>query len=829
MKRIALSILFAILAISQIQANNGIITFSEDAIRDNLGKNEFRCRKPVGIGKDYGVQVTGYDIPRGITFCQIYSLDETNANKTPYSVNANLENKKAAEEYNYSAGIKDAVKKGLKAFGIDANFGIDTSIDTEVKVEKGQTLTAFLVDLATLNNANPNNSANLSVKQTDAATGETILDKSLDSVSKAFNQANLKYFEKLFYGLNEVYVHLQNLLFVVVGGFFLATLGGQKLQKYLENRGQSTGNKEPYLHKFFIPLLCAGVFYMPISSGGGVNSTMIQKIIQYFAIQANHIADVASAKASAIYINKIIENTAISAETFELVDNEHILKKDKARQERIRDIAKQELQNKCYPRWGEDYINSNPKLKKLDEKALIASFDKGVTKTLEKEIKDYVEREEKDENQCRNGGGKYGYCDITLDACKDLNYVKQNAEKNLEKIKTSFENLDKMSGRQKDFASHITQFKKHHEKMTKLNGWINSIIVSSSGLFLETLPLYQQVTYKAQSSLNDTIERQRDALHRETKTESEDAELSTMVASQLMGGIVYLILPGANNVRKIIVESGKDANGNITSPALRLGLRSAACTIIMNNAFYGTDVFFGENTEKHTLTEKAVALIETAICTGTIFSDSVKVIADRYIPGLLSNFLDLNTENELITFYIGLRATIILYQYILENLPILITMIAGVLAFIGYFITLCKYFYISPFVVAFALTTKRIDKIVNFLVTGITIFFKPILIVIFIHLSLFFIVIIKELFIALSLMQFGAINDDIASAGAFITISVIKSMIMLLGSLASIYVVWKTIMSGPDWTFKLLGLDKDTDNVISQGLAQKLETKAIVV
>ena len=89
-----------------------------------------------------------------------------------------------------------------------------------------------------------------------------------------FNAENLAYYRALFNGMNEIYIHLQNLFFIVVGGFFLATLGGGKIQKYLENKGQSTENKEPYLHKFFISLLCAGVFYIPITSGGGVNSTL---------------------------------------------------------------------------------------------------------------------------------------------------------------------------------------------------------------------------------------------------------------------------------------------------------------------------------------------------------------------------------------------------------------------------------------------------------------------------------------------------------------------------------------------------------------------------
>ena len=55
------------------------------------------------------------------------------------------------------------------------------------------------------------------------------------TASDGFNTENLAYYRALFNGMNSVYIHLQNLLFVVVGGFFLATLGGGKIQKYLEN------------------------------------------------------------------------------------------------------------------------------------------------------------------------------------------------------------------------------------------------------------------------------------------------------------------------------------------------------------------------------------------------------------------------------------------------------------------------------------------------------------------------------------------------------------------------------------------------------------------
>ena len=57
----------------------------------------------------------------------------------------------------------------------------------------------------------------------------------------------------------------------------------------------------------------------------------------------------------------------------------------------------------------------------------------------------------------------------------------------------------------------------------------------------------------------------------------------------------------------------------------------------------------------------------------------------------------------------------------------------------------------------------------------------------------------------------------------------IKSLLMFFGSIASCYILWKTIMTGPDWTFKLLGLDNHSNSDIVAQMSSKLETKATVV
>ncbi|WP_300926769.1 hypothetical protein, partial [Helicobacter rodentium] len=85
------------------------------------------------------------------------------------------------------------------------------------------------------------------------------------------------------------------MLFVVVGGFYISSIGANKLQVYLENRGESASN-QPYLHKFYIPLLMVGTFFMPIPEANGTaHSTMVQNTIRYFTTESTKIADMASA------------------------------------------------------------------------------------------------------------------------------------------------------------------------------------------------------------------------------------------------------------------------------------------------------------------------------------------------------------------------------------------------------------------------------------------------------------------------------------------------------------------------------------------------------
>ena len=176
-------------------------------------------------------------------------------------------------------------------------------------------------------------------------------------------------------------------------------------------------------------------------------------------------------------------------------------------------------------------------------------------------------------------------------------------------------------------------------------------------------------------------------------------------------------------------------------------------------------------------------------------------------------------------------ASSLIIEATFEKVPLLVCTTASIVAFISYLVSLCKYFYISPFVVAFSLATKRTNKIIDFLVSGISIFFKPILIVLFIYLALFVHTLVNEIFVFMSIEQFSNVKFDFYSPSNFFTnivVSGITGMLKIFGILASSYIMWKLIVSGASWALSLVGIDGKQDDVIAQGIEANLARRAFV-
>ena len=341
-------------------------------------------------------------------------------------------------------------------------------------------------------------------------------------------------------------------------------------------------------------------------------------------------------------------------------------------------------------------------------------------------------------------------------------------------------------------------------------GWLNSLIVPASALMFEAQAAYKLALEQPPEDMETMIKKREEIVAKQAGEEAMSGTILENASITIMPYITTLMLPGANSLRTMIDNAGKDKNGEVTSKKLRSAIMGSACLYMVYKDFI--------NSKKIHNSDGADKVMNL---------DTLKLAGEAIACGFAVN------GDEATSFIVSMKAIHAIYTSLLEYLPSIITSVAAILAFLGYFVTLCKYFYISPFVVAFALTTKRVDKSVNFLVTGITIFFKPVLVVLFIYLALFLHNIIQEIFVLTSLTQFSTLpapssDNSISYITPMIT-GMIKSLLMFFGSLASCYIVWKTIMTGPDWTFKLLGLDKDTDNTIVQGLSQKMEMKATVV
>lgn len=161
-------------------------------------------------------------------------------------------------------------------------------------------------------------------------------------------------------------------------------------------------------------------------------------------------------------------------------------------------------------------------------------------------------------------------------------------------------------------------------------------------------------------------------------------------------------------------------------------------------------------------------------------------------------------------------------------IPLLAISTATLVAFVSYLVSLCKYFYISPFVTAWAMATKRVDKIIEFLLAGIALFFKPTLIVLFIALSLFIHTLIDEMFVCVSLEQFANIKTNFWNFHTNFIIGAIGGLLRIFGMLASSYIAWKLIVTGPTWALGLIGLDGKQDDAIAQGIESNLARRAFV-
>lgn len=752
----------------------------------NSGKCSWECRD---VKSGYVTQISGFDFKEGITYCRIY--EENNLDE-PLIYNANRQNKKCLTDIYSKENKKAEIEALLKTIRESKKTGIESSIKYE-KVDGKITMSQFLSSLVTLNpqiidREKTNQLGELTLKDgietfsTENIKTEYNANSIIDGIIASrentknkiknffglegenqkqvvffedtynktsavdgFNKNNMAYFSDLFLANEKIYQHLQILIFILVGGFFVSKIGAEKIQAYLENRGEGAG-RQPYLHKFYIPIIMVGTFFMPIPEANGLaHSTIMQNTIRYFAMKSTEIADMASAIGGKAYMDKIYKSVGgISEDGFESLTQKFYLNQYKAKEAEI--IYK----NTCSKRY---------------DKPASSSDTLGYLKLSDKEKEEMLEQAKLDRNKV--AGTKY---DITLEACIFLEQEINNAKFQNKQLEETMSGIAKFytGGEIKKRLQSIDAYFAIRENQL---GWINSLLTPSSALLAEMASLAQYKTNQndIETSTKKNIENNKNAMKNKDVDVSDDDNVNGGVIGFVMGRLVWFMLPGADSIKNFV--------------------------------------------------ESLYSFI-AAIITGLITFLNP-------LAGATSVVISFLAKTPLVYF-----ASSYIIEEIYSKIPLLSCVVASVVAFISYLISLCKYFYVSPFVVAFSLATKRMDKIVEFLISGMAIFLKPTLIIIFIYLALFVHTLINELFVFLSVEQFTGFDVDIDSVTGFLTNLTANGIIGLLkifGIIASAYLIWKLIISGPSWALSLVGIDGKHDDMISQGLENSLSKRAVVV
>lgn len=297
-------------------------------------------------------------------------------------------------------------------------------------------------------------------------------------------------------------------------------------------------------------------------------------------------------------------------------------------------------------------------------------------------------------------------------------------------------------------------------------GWINSTIMPGMAVMIDKISIIEDndIARIAQDENKDIKEQtSQEMAYKNQREQGSIIDFKNSEMGEIVGNLTYLILPGAGDVL------------NYNSEIISSGLVTVSGLVGM-----------------------------------------IPVIGDG-----LSEIL--KSRAKIIGKTAGLPTTIIMYKNILEYIPLTVSIVASALAFLAYIIELAKYFYITPFVTAFSLSTGSSNKIVNFLVEGISLFVRPILIVLFIYFAMFIFGLFKDVFLIYSIEQMSFMREVqdqffLSMAGGIFSV-----VLEIVGVIGATYIMWKIIMQGPSWVMKMIGLNESSANFVTEAVGQRLE------
>lgn len=360
---------------------------------------------------------------------------------------------------------------------------------------------------------------------------------------------------------------------------------------------------------------------------------------------------------------------------------------------------------------------------------------------------------------------------FSFEACKSIENKLLILNQNIRDAKMEFD------GYENNINTILDNLKNYNELINKNivdKGWISMLSAPSTQIFIS---MFLEQEYDL-SNINNTVSISDEKEKNQSDTSEEMHFMS--VPSSLTGKLAYLVLPGATGIFNHAMEFGGAYTLNKTVHKMkRLGINEKSTNMLKGMA---TKIF---------------TKLDKVPFAGVIF----------------------DTVSQGFKIVMALKLVETLYNMILENLPILTASVAAVIAFLSYIVMLFKFFYVSPVMLMYAVTSKRKDKINDFLVTGITVFLKPLLIVVFLFLAIIFYNILINLFDLQTMEQFllmtGVAGENYGGIGNDMIMSVIFVLMKILSSIAAMYIMFQLIYYGPDRLLKLIGVNNGDDGLIS--------------
>lgn len=355
--------------------------------------------------------------------------------------------------------------------------------------------------------------------------------------------------------------------------------------------------------------------------------------------------------------------------------------------------------------------------------------------------------------------------DYRASACRDIERSLITNERELKSTEIQLKAL-KNAWSNQELETTLKQIHKKTETSNQELGWFFSSIMPSISVVVENVSVISE-----QQEFNVT-EKNIEIQQNENNSIEEKGIIENFIDDTSLGAIIgnlsYFILPGAGEIYKNVYAMSPKVTSFITNAA------------------------------------KDIPIV------GGIVDTTV---------GIMARIAILNTVASI-------------YESILKYLPVIVTMVASMIAIVVYLVELLNFYYFQPFIVAYSVTMQRKHKIIDYLLFGISIFAKPMLIVFFISLSIFFLSLIQDFFGYLVDKQIGLLDDFSKGNLGFIngfSLVLFSTLLSIITSIASAFLMWKLIIEGSNFVLKLLGLDSGASDSLNSSISGKLERHSFQV